>query len=182
MVALAVVFTPACHQRRLANCDWMPASYTNGQSSYPCGYPTCWAPPRRGHTVSIMPCHRAWTSAPLSAHLSTGWECMTSQIETPVCARRIIHQFIWLQQKWADHRWNVERLENTTRLRTFIPDIGTQPPRMVQPLTMWVRFNRLRTGVGRLLSCLHKWSMALSTACECGAEEKTAVLSFTMQP
>jgi len=29
---------------------------------------------------------------------------------------------------WADHRCNAELLENTTRLRTFIPDIGTYPP------------------------------------------------------
>jgi len=26
---------------------------------------------------------------------------------------------------WADHRWNAEWLENTTRLSDFIPDIGT---------------------------------------------------------
>jgi len=26
---------------------------------------------------------------------------------------------------WADHRWNPGGLDNTTRLRTFIPDIGT---------------------------------------------------------
>ena len=25
-----------CHQRLLANCDWMPASYTSGQPSYSC--------------------------------------------------------------------------------------------------------------------------------------------------
>jgi len=31
------------------------------------------------------------------------------------------------------------------------------------------------TGVGRFRSCLHKWGMAPSAACECGAEEQTAV-------
>jgi len=36
----------------------------------------------------------------------------------------------------------------------------------------WVRFNRLRTGVGRFRSCLYKWGMASSAACECGAEEQ----------
>ena len=34
--------------------------------------------------------------------------------------------------------------------------------------------NRLRTGVGRFRSCLYKWGMASSAACECGAEEQTA--------
>ena len=45
----AVYSTPAhCrsvhthHQRRLANCGWLRASYTSGQLSYPRGQPTCW--------------------------------------------------------------------------------------------------------------------------------------------
>ena len=29
------------HQRRLANCDWMPASHTSGQPSNPRRHPTC---------------------------------------------------------------------------------------------------------------------------------------------
>jgi len=29
------------HQRRLANCDWMTASYTSGQPSNPRRHPTC---------------------------------------------------------------------------------------------------------------------------------------------
>jgi len=37
----------------------------------------------------------------------------------------------------------------------------------------WVRVNRLRTSAGRFCSCLYKWGMASSAACECGAEEQT---------
>ena len=78
-----------CHQRRSANCDWMTASYTNGQSSYACRHPTCWASLQRSHTVSSTTSHRAWTSQ---------WECTESQIETPICARcTTTHQFIWRQ-------------------------------------------------------------------------------------
>jgi len=55
--------------RRLANCDWMPASYIIGQLSNPRRYSTCWAS-SQCHTVSNTPCHGAWTSAPLSAHPS----------------------------------------------------------------------------------------------------------------
>ena len=33
--------------------------------------------------------------------------------------------------------------------------------------------SRLQTGVGRFRSCLHKWSMATSANCECGAENQT---------
>jgi len=53
-------------------------------------------------------------------------------------------------------------------------------PRHWQPLSgmtlsrrAWVWLNRLRTGVGRFRSCLYKWSIASSAACECGAEEQT---------
>jgi len=42
---------------------------------------------------------------------------------------------------------------------------------MALPRTPWVRFNRLRTVVGLFRSSLHKWDMAPSAACECGAEE-----------
>jgi len=44
---------------------------------------------------------------------------------------------------------------------------------MTLPRRAWVRLNRLRTGVGRFRFYLHKWSMASSGTCECGAEEQT---------
>jgi len=44
---------------------------------------------------------------------------------------------------------------------------------MPLPRRFWVRLNCLRTGVGRFCSCLYKWDMASSAACECGAEEQT---------
>jgi len=40
---------------------------------------------------------------------------------------------------WADQRWNAEWLENTTRLHTFIHDIGTPLPGMAPPRAAWVR-------------------------------------------
>ena len=74
--------------------------------------------------------------------------------------------------QWAHHQWNAEWSNNPTRL--FIPDTGTHPPRVTLPRTTWVQLNRLRTVVGRFRSCLYKWGMASSAACECGAEEQTA--------
>jgi len=44
---------------------------------------------------------------------------------------------------------------------------------MTLPRRAWVQLNRLRTGVGRFRSCLYKWGMTSSEACECGAEEQT---------
>ena len=36
-----------------------------------------------------------------------------------------------------------------------------------------IRLNRLHTGVERFRSCLHKWGMASSVACECATEDQT---------
>ena len=48
------------------------------------------------------------------------------------------------------------------------------PPRgMTLPRTAWFWLNRFRIGVGRFRSCLHKWGMASSVACECGAKGQT---------
>ena len=128
---------------------------------------------RKGAT----PCHEAWTSALVKAHLSTGWGCAASRIETPICTSRTTTQQlsdnIRSAALWVDNRGNAERLENTTRLRTFIPVICTHPPRMALPRTALFRLDRLRTGVGRFRSCLHKWGMTPSVACECGAEQQT---------
>jgi len=56
--------------------------------------------------------------------------------------------------QWVDHQWNAEWADNSTRLRTFIPDTGTNPPTPNDPpkKRAWVRLNSLRTGVGRFRS------------------------------
>ena len=60
------------HQRRLANCYWIPASYTSGHTSYPRRHPTCWVSSIRNCTVPTTPCHGAWTSAPLLTRPPSG--------------------------------------------------------------------------------------------------------------
>jgi len=61
-------------------------------------HPICWASSQRSHTVSSMLRHEAFNS--LSAQLSTGWKCTTSQIKAPTCTHcTTTHQFIWLQQQ-----------------------------------------------------------------------------------
>jgi len=72
--------------------------------------------------------------------------------------------------QWSDHQWNAEWADNPTRLRIFIPD--TAPPGMTLQRRAWIRLIHLRTGVGRFRSCLQKWGVASSAACECGAEEQ----------
>ena len=87
------------HQRRLANCDWMPASNTSGQPSNPCRHPTCWSSSHCNHDASGTPWHGAWKSVPLSAHPSFECKRMAPKIETPIFTRpKTSRHFIWQQQ------------------------------------------------------------------------------------
>ena len=166
------------HQRRLANCDWMPAPFTSGQPSNTRRHPTCWAPSQWSHAVFSTPCHVAWTSAPLSAHLSIQCKRTAPQNETSICTRHTTsHQFIWQQQHTYGavggspmECWVGGQLHKTPH---FHPRHRHPPAGMTLLRRAWVRLNRLRTGVGRFPSCLYKWGMASSAACDCGAEKPT---------
>ena len=50
------------------------------------------------------------------------------------------------------------------------------------PRAAWVKLNRLRTGVGRFHSSMHKWGLTPSPNCECGASEQTADHVLTACP
>ena len=73
--------------------------------------------------------------------------------------------------EWTNHKWKTEYGENASRLRAFVPETGVRPVGMGLPRAAWVKLNRLRTGVGRFHSPMHKWSLAPSPNCECGASE-----------
>ena len=75
--------------------------------------------------------------------------------------------------EWTNHKWKSEYCENVSRLRTFVPETGARPVWMGLPRAAWVKLNRLRTGVGRFHSSMHKWDLAPSPNCECGASEQT---------
>jgi len=81
-------------------------------------------------------------------------------------------------KQWADHQLNAEWADNPTSLSTLISDTGTHTPGMTLPRRAWVRLNPLRTGVGRFRSCLYKWGMASSAACECGVEQTVDHIVF----
>jgi len=64
-----------CHQRCLANCNWMPGSYTSGQFLCPRRHPTYLASPQWSHTLSSTPCHEAWTHSALTC--PRGWNAFS---------------------------------------------------------------------------------------------------------
>ena len=84
--------------------------------------------------------------------------------------------------RWADHSWSIGWRESTSRLHSFFDDVDALPPGMKLPRPAWVRLNRFRTGVGLFGASMHKWRMALTASCECGAEEQTADHVITACP
>ena len=63
-----------------------------------------------------------------------------------------------------------------------MPETGARPVGMGLPRAAWVKLNRLRTGVGRFHSSMHKWGLALSPNCECGSPEQTTDHVLTACP
>jgi len=107
------------------------------------------------YTFPSMPCHEAQTSAPLSAHLSTRWECTMSHIETPICACTQLNSSSdnnTCAAHCADHQWKMEWTDNLTTLY-FHHWHRHPPPGMTLPGTVWVQLNHLRTSVGCFRSC-----------------------------
>ena len=71
--------------------------------------------------------------------------------------------------KWTNNKWNAKYCENASRLCAFVPGTSARPVGMGLPRAAWVKLNRLRTGVGRFHSSMHRWGLAPSPNCECGA-------------
>ena len=84
--------------------------------------------------------------------------------------------------EWTNHKWKTEYCENVSRLRAFVPETGARPVGMGLPRAALVKLNRLQTGVGRFHLSLHKWGLAPSPNCECGASEQTADHVLTACP
>ena len=92
-------------------------------------------------------------------------------------ARNLLDNFARLgirASKWTNHKWKTEYCENASRLRAFVPWTGARPVGMGLPRAAWVKLNRLQTGVGRFHLSIHKWGLAPSPNCKCGASEQTA--------
>ena len=84
--------------------------------------------------------------------------------------------------EWKNHKWKTEYCEGASRLRAFVPETGARLVGMGLPRAAWVKLNRLRTGVGRFHSSMHKWGLAPSPNCECGASEQTTDHVLTACP
>ena len=81
---------------------------------------------------------------------------------------------------WADRRWNAELLESTTRLHTFITDIGTHPPGMALPRTarVWLNTSTAVLDVSAPAYTNRAWSPLRLVSL---AQNRPSTMSFTIQ-
>ena len=101
------------------------------------------------------------------------------KIQTPVCVGCV--DFLYnlarlgiCASKWTNHKWNAEYCEGAFKLHAFVPGTGARPAGMDLPRAAWVKLNCLRIGVGRFHSSMHKWGLAPSPNCDCGASDQTS--------
>ena len=76
-----------------------------------------------------------------------------------------------LSGRIIDGTWSTTRIHSSPY---FHASTSARPVGMSLPRTAWVKLNRLRTGVGRFHSSMHKWGIAPSSNCQWGALEQTA--------
>ena len=95
------------YQRRLANCDWMPASYTSIQPSYPRRHPTFWA----------SELHRSGATLPLARRAMEPGHLVHSSLISPSSAKALHlewrHTFVPAAQQlisWPDNNNIVRRI------------------------------------------------------------------------
>ena len=121
----------------------------------------------------------------LSGSSDTRQERLRSRRPFVPAARNLLDNLARLgisASEWTNHKWQTEYCENAFRLRVFVPETGAKPVGMGLPRVAWVKLNRVRTGVGRFHSSMHKWGLAPSPNCECGASEQTADHVLTTCP
>ena len=113
----------------------------------------------------------------LSVFSDTGQVRLRSRRPFVPAARNLLDNVARLgirASEWTNHKWNADYCENASRLRAFVPRTGARPVGMGLGRSAWFKLNRLRTGVGRFHSSMHKWGLASSPNCECGTSEQTA--------
>ena len=120
--------------------------------------------PRKGETLSLA--HRGSLDPDHILHGLLSGSSDTRQVRLrsrrPAFvpgARNILDNLARLgirASEWTNHKWNAEYCENASRIRAFVPETGARPAGMGLPRAAWVKLNRLRTGVGRFHSSMHK--------------------------
>ena len=83
---------------------------------------------------------------------------------------------------WIHNTWKENWTKTITRLHSFVTDVAPLPSGHELSRLAWVRLNRLRTGIGRFGSLMHKWGLTTTAVCDCGAERQTPEHLFYQCP
>ena len=113
----------------------------------------------------------------LTEPLAASKEKLKSRHPFVSAARKLLHNLSELSNHAAQSTnltWDTEYSKSMSALGVFIPSVSTRPIAMSLTRTVWVKLNRRRTSVGRFGSSMHKWGLAPSAKCECGARKQTA--------
>ena len=165
----------------------MPASHSNGPPTCILRHPASFASPNGSDTllglswISGRQSYLAWS---LSGSSDTRQVRLRSRRPFVPAARILLDNLARLGIRafeWTNHKWKTEYCEGACRFRAFVPETGARPVGMGLPRAAWVKLNRLRTGVGRFHSSMHK-CLAPSPNCECSASEQTADHVLTACP
>ena len=128
-----------------------------------------------GHRGSLDPDHILYDL--LSGSSDTGQVRLRSRCPFVPAARSLLDNLARLGNRaseWTNHKWKTEYCEGAFKLHAFVPRTGARPVGMSLSRTACVKLNGLRTGVGQFYSSMHKWGLAPSPNCECGASKQTA--------
>ena len=177
-----------CLERRLAHSYWMPASTPTNHLSVVSGIQPA---ELRQMGATLFLAYRGSLDhdhilhGVLSGSSDTRQVRLRSRRSFVPAVRNLLNNLARLgirASKRTNQKWNAEYCENASRLRTFVPRTGSRPVGMGLLRAAWVKLNRLRTGVGRFHSSMHKWGLAPLPNCECGASEQTADHVLTACP
>ena len=74
---------------------------------------------------------------------------------------------------WIHNTWKENWTKDTKRLHSFVTNVGPLPSGHELSRLACVRLNRLRTGIGRFGSLMHRWGLTPTAVRDCGAERQT---------
>ena len=74
----------------------------------------------------------------------------------------------------TDYKWYAKYSEGQSELRLFVPRPSAMLLAIGLPRPVWVQLNRLCTGIGRFQLPMHKWGLAPTSICDCGALDQIA--------
>ena len=107
-----------------------------------------------------------------------GHSMLLDELNSRPSQRLESRNFIWndvslLSQFNISDKWRERWTDTAVCNYHLIQDPNVFPPGFDLPRIAWLKLKRIRTGHGRCNSCLFKWKLVDSAACDCGCNDQT---------